>query len=181
VGPLRKRDTNAIASQHRDGIESCRRRSPAPRATRSQCPATLCKLGDKRWSKLIGFAALAVLAAIMAASPTSAHLHRRAAAARGHTAAASIDPNGLYPFARLPGDPPGRATTQAWATISVSEEWGLHQPCPLFARFRHAIVSTICRKLTDWADVRAAVPRAELCSTRERDFTPEQSGLGRAK
>jgi hypothetical protein len=57
--------------------------------------------------KISAFAVFAVLAAIVAASPASAQAHHKAAAYRGHTRAAVVDPKGLHAFALFRGDPPG--------------------------------------------------------------------------
>ena len=56
---------------------------------------------------MVKIPAFAVLAAIVAASPASAHPHHKAAAYRGHTRAVVVDPNGLHAFSFVPGDPPG--------------------------------------------------------------------------
>jgi hypothetical protein len=59
---------------------------------------------------MVKIPALAVLVAIVAASPVSAQPHHKAAAYRGHTRAVVVDPNGLHALSLVPGDPPGAAS-----------------------------------------------------------------------
>jgi hypothetical protein len=67
------------------------------REQRAQCPMR--EIGEKTMLKI---PALALLAALVVASPASAHRRHYAVAHRGHNSAVVVDPNGLNAFGLVP-------------------------------------------------------------------------------